>query len=83
MIIDGSSYNDQGEYVNLIAARPNKIQSGPIRMEVRGRNKKTLCSNDSNSELTRNRNYTLLLSKHHCFKLCVIIKKLKKRQKNE
>ena len=50
LIIDGISYEDQGEYVNLIAARPNKVQSGPIKMEVRGRKKKTLCSNDSNSE---------------------------------
>ena len=40
LIIDGTSYNDQGEYVceavNLIAGRRNKVQSGPVKMEVRG-----------------------------------------------
>ena len=44
LIIDGTSYNDQGEYVceavNLIAGRRNKVQSGPVKMEVRGKNKK-------------------------------------------
>ena len=41
LIIDGTSYNDQGEYVceavNLIAGRRNKVQSGPVKMEVRGK----------------------------------------------
>ena len=50
LIIDGTSYNDQGEYVceavNLIAGRRNKVQSGPVKMEVRG---KKICYN-SNSE---------------------------------
>ena len=45
LIIDGTSYNDQGEYVceavNLIAGRRNKVQSGPVKMEVRGKNKKS------------------------------------------
>ena len=46
LIIDGTSYNDQGEYVceavNLIAGRRNKVQSGPVKMEVRGKNKRNL-----------------------------------------
>ena len=41
LIIDGTSYKDQGEYiseaVNLIAARRNKVQSGPVKMEVLGK----------------------------------------------
>ena len=40
LIIDGTSYNDQGEYVceavNMIAGRRNTVQSGPVKMEVRG-----------------------------------------------
>ena len=44
MIIDGTSYNDQGEYVceavNVIAGRRNTVQSGPVKMEVRGKAKK-------------------------------------------
>ena len=44
LIIDGTSYNDQGEYVceavNLIAGRRNKVQSVPAKLEVRGKNKK-------------------------------------------
>ena len=40
LVIDGTSYNDQGEYVceavNVIAGRRNKVQSGPVKMEVRG-----------------------------------------------
>ena len=41
LIIDGTSYNDQGEYVceavNMIDKRRKEVQSGPIRMEVRGK----------------------------------------------
>ena len=41
LIIDGTSYNDQGEYVceavNMIAGRRNTVQSGPVKMEVRGK----------------------------------------------
>ena len=41
LIIDGTSYNDQGEYVceavNVIDTRINPVQSGPIRIEVRGK----------------------------------------------
>ena len=40
MIIDGISYEDQGEYVNLIAGRRNKVQNEPVKMKVRGKNKK-------------------------------------------
>ena len=90
MIIDGTSYKDQGEYisevVNLIAGRRSKVQSVPAKLEVRGKNKKIVCWNNSNSQLglsTKNRNYILLLSKHYCFKQWVIMKKLKKRPKNE
>ena len=39
LIIDGTSYKDQGEYVNLIAGRRNQVQSGPIKIEVRGKTK--------------------------------------------
>ena len=43
LVIEDTNYDHQGEYVcvavNQIATRRNSIQSEPVRMEVRGKNK--------------------------------------------
>ena len=51
LVIDGTSYVDQGEYVceavNMIAGRRESVQSGSVRIEVRGNCSITTFSNNS------------------------------------
>ena len=73
LIIDGTSYNDQGEYVceavNLIAGRRNKVQSGPVKMEVRGN-----CFFKSQSHMEIGRKYHFIVVLH--LKFLILLPKL-------